>query len=66
MTELNRAANALFPTEGSRVGNVKFFTLARQVDAERLAEQLNRADSQIELGNVQPVDDIDGDLSIPV
>lgn len=66
MTELNRAANALFPTEGSRVRNVKFFTLARQIDGEQLAEQLNRADSQIELGNLRPVDDIDGDLSAPV
>jgi len=63
-TQLERAANALFPPEGNRVGNVKFFRgRVRQVTAEQMAEQLNRADAQIATGECVATTDIDGDLS---
>ena len=63
ISQLQRAADALFPAEGSLVGNVKFFTLNNGVTAEDLAEQMNRADAQIAAGESFPVDDIDGDLT---
>lgn len=64
-TELNRAADALFPSDGTgRVGNIKFFRgRRRDVTAEELAHQLNRADAQVRSGNIKPVIDIDGDLT---
>lgn len=64
-TELNRAANALFPSDGNnRVGNIKFFRGNRRtVSAEDFAVQLNRADDQVASGGVRPATDIDGDLT---
>lgn len=63
-TQLDRAANLLFPASGNRVGNVKFFLgHNREVTAEQLAEQFNRADAQVRAGESIPVDDIDGDLT---
>jgi hypothetical protein len=64
ITELERAAKAMFPPEGSLVSNVKFFTLNRSVTGEQLAEQLNRADAQISACCSKLVEDIDGDLTI--
>lgn len=63
-SQLERAVHALFPPEGSRVGNVKFFLSgnSRFVTAEQLAEQLNRADAQIRVNHISPTEDIDGDL----
>jgi len=59
-TELERAADALFPSTGNRVGNVKFMRGRRTgVSAEELAEQLNRADAQVREGLSAPVADID-------
>lgn len=59
-TELNRAADALFPSTGNQVGNIKFMRGRRTgVTAEHLAEQLNRANAQVRSGQVQPVQDID-------
>ncbi len=63
--QLDRAANALFPSgERSEVGNIKFFRgRRRQVPTEQMAEQLNRADAQIAAGDIQPMDNVDGDLT---
>lgn len=60
--ELERAANALFPSTGNEVGNVKFMRgHNRQVTAEQIAEQFNRAEAQVANGLVSPVDNIDDD-----
>jgi hypothetical protein len=57
---LERAANTLFPANGGHVANVKFFLgSSRAVTAEQLAEQLNRANSQVKAGLSTAVDDID-------
>jgi hypothetical protein len=62
--QLERAANAMFPSEGNRVGNVKFFRgHNRNATAEQIAEQFNRADAQIRAGESHPLADIDGDLT---
>ena len=59
-TEVDRAADAMFPSTGNRVGNVKYMRGRRTgVTAEQLAEQLNRADAQIRAGACARVDDID-------
>jgi hypothetical protein len=60
-TQLDRATNALFPSAGNRVGNIKFMRGTRTgVTAEELAEQLNRADAQVRAGGeTAPVADID-------
>lgn len=63
-TQLDRAANALFPSTGNRVGNVKFcLGLSRVATAEQIAEQFNRADAQVRAGVSVPATDIDGDLT---
>jgi len=64
-TELDRAANSLFPSTGpSQVGNIKFFRgRHREVTSEQMAEQLNRADSQVRAGESRPNNNIDGDLT---
>ena len=62
---IDRAIEALFPLEGNRVGNVKFFLgHGREVSGEQLAEQLLRADAQVAAGESHFVIDIDGDLSV--
>jgi len=63
-TQLERAAEILFPAGGSTVGNVKFFTVNRQVTGEQLADQLLRADSQVAAGEAVLVVDVDGDLTV--
>ena len=63
-SHMDRAANALCPSTGNQVGNVKFFRgRSRAVTAEQLAEQLNRADAQVRSGESVPVANIDGDLT---
>ncbi len=60
---LERAANSMFPATGGRVANVKFFLgSSRSVSAEQLAEQLNRANSQVRAGLSAPVINIDGEI----
>ena len=61
--ELDLAANTLFPPNGTnRVGNVKFFRgRRRDLTAEELAEQFNRADAQVRSGDLQPHANIDGE-----
>ncbi|BGE86809.1 MULTISPECIES: hypothetical protein [Methylosinus] len=63
-SQLDRAAGILFPAnDAARVGNVKFFTLNRHVTGEQLADQLLRADAQVEAKEATLVLDIDGDLT---
>ena len=62
--QLERAADAMFPSEGNRVGNVKFFRgHNRNATSEKIAEQFNRANAQIKAGESHPLADIDGDLT---
>lgn len=47
-SQFDRASNALFPIEGGRVGNVKFFLgNIRGVRREQLAGEYNRAEAQV-------------------
>ena len=64
-TQLERAANALFPSTGNRVGNIKFFRgQNRGATAEQLAEQFNRAEAQVRAGSeVVTTEKIDGELT---
>ena len=63
-TQVKRATDALFPTDGSvETGNVKFFLgSSRVVTAEQLADQLVRADAQVREGVARPLKTLDGDL----
>lgn len=65
MNEVNRAADALYPSTGTRrTGNVKFFRgLSRDVTAEQLANQLQRASSQIVTGEAIRVTNVDADVA---
>lgn len=59
-TQLDVAANLLFPSEGNRAGNIKFFRgRTRSLTAERLAHQFVQAERQISTGATAPVDNID-------
>jgi len=64
-TQLERATNALFPSNGNnRVGNIKFFRgRRREITSEELAQQLNRADAQVRENHITPNQNIDGDLT---
>jgi hypothetical protein len=60
MTQLNRAANMLFPSTGASAANIKFFAgTSRAVTAEQLAEQFVRAETQIRHGDAVACNDID-------
>lgn len=63
--ELERAANALFPSTGnSRVANVKFMRgHSRVITADQLANQLNRADAQVRANEATLITNIDEDLT---
>lgn len=57
---IERAADLLFPADGRRTLNVKFFSAAeRHVTASALAEQIVRAEAQIGAGNARYVADVD-------
>ena len=57
------AADLLFPPEGRRVGNVKFFLGSRRVvTADELASEVMSAQQQIGDGRANRITDIDGDL----
>lgn len=61
-TQLDRANNALFPSDGRSARNIKFFAgRCTTVTAEQRAEQFNRAESQIASGRVMPLVSIDRD-----
>jgi hypothetical protein len=60
---VTQAVEALFPSEGRSVSNVKFFQGTRtEVSASELAHEILRADTQIRDGQAVLVEDIDGDL----
>lgn len=60
MTQLERAANMLFPLEGAQAANIKYFAgTARSVTGEQLAEQFVRAETQVRHGETAPCIDID-------
>ncbi len=62
-TQVERAVDALFPQEGSRVRDVKFHRgWKAEVTAEQLAAELLSADEQIRSGTAKKVTDIDGNL----
>ena len=59
-TYVERAADLLFPHEGRRALNVKFFDACEQhASAEELAAQIVRAEAQIANGTAELVADID-------
>lgn len=59
-SQLDRAADTLFPSDGPAVGNIKFFRgRSRTVTAERMAEQFNRAEAQVRNRETSPVANID-------
>lgn len=62
--KLNRTADAMFPEDGSRdTVNVKFFLGDnRSVTAEALADQLDRADAQVNSGVAKRRTSLDGEL----
>jgi predicted transcriptional regulator len=61
--EVERAANALFPSQGQAVTNIKFFLGSkRSITAEELAEQVNRAEAQVRNKLAVPSQKLDGDL----
>ncbi len=62
--QLEAAMNLLFPANGSRIGNLKFFRgVSREVTAEQLSEQYVSAENQIQSRTAVLVADVDGDLA---
>lgn len=57
---LNRVADALFPSTGDRVRNVKFFRgCSSTVTAEELSAQLESANEQVANGKATLVESVD-------
>jgi hypothetical protein len=64
ITQVERIKNAFFSQDDHSVDNVKFFLgNARAVTAEKLAEQLERAEVQIRIGNAVKTKKLDGELT---
>ena len=62
--KIERQCNAMFPTEGTHVVNVKFFLgTSRSVTGAELADQLARADAQLRSKATSRVKELDGDLT---
>ena len=62
-SEIDRASTALFADGGINATNVKFFMgFKRDVTAEQLAAQLNRADAQVRAGAAVSSKTLDGDI----
>ncbi len=60
---LSVSVNALFPPQGARIANVKFFRGSnREVTAEQLIAQFYTAERQVIEGKATRMDDVDGDL----
>jgi hypothetical protein len=60
MDLIDRAADLLFPAEGQRTFNVKFFCAGDDnVSVDELAEQIVRAETQIRNGSARLVTDVD-------
>jgi hypothetical protein len=63
-TQVERAIETLFPQEGGRVRNIKFYRgWNPAVTADQLAEQVLSANEQIRNGTAERIVDIDGDLN---
>lgn len=59
---INRAADLLYPGDGRRTLNVKFLDACDyNVTADELAEQIVRAEAQINSGTARVVMDVDND-----
>lgn len=59
-SQLDVAANMLFPSTGNTTRNIKFFRgHSRSLTAERLAHQFVQAERQIITGATAAVDNID-------
>jgi hypothetical protein len=59
-SEIERAADLLFPAEGPQTQNIKFFCVGDEnVSAAELAEQIIRAESQIRAGTARALENID-------
>jgi hypothetical protein len=64
MNYIERAAELLFPVNGSQTLNVKFFCAGEaNVSAEALAEQIVRAEVQLQNGTARLVENVDRDLT---
>ena len=64
MSYIDRAAELLFPENGPRTLNVKFFCAGESnITAEELAEQIVRAHVQIQNGTARLVTDVDRHLT---
>ena len=62
--QIRLAANTLFPDDGARARDIKFFDAGMSgVTAQQLAEQVNRAEAAIRHGRVQEVDDVEDYLT---
>lgn len=60
MSLIDRAADLLFPVEGQRTLNVKFFCAGEDnISVDDLAEQIVRAEAQISSGSARLVTDVD-------
>lgn len=58
--QLDLAKKRLFDTDGLNVQNIKMFPgTSRDATPEQVAEQINRAISQIEAGDVEFVDNFE-------
>jgi len=64
-TQIERAAQMLFPDEGGRTLNIKFFCggVENNISAESLAEQVVRAEVQIRAGSARLVENVDSHLT---
>ena len=64
-SQVQRMSAAMFPLEGTKVVNVKFFLgTSRAVTAEELADQLDRADAQLRSGAALRTTKLDAELTI--
>jgi hypothetical protein len=63
-SQLDHAANALFPLNGpNRVANIKFYRgHSREITADQMADQFSRADAQVRAGQAERIDDIDAEV----
>lgn len=64
MSQVDRAAAQLFPTEGGKIRNIKFLCGGQpNVSAEEVAEMILRAESQVRSGAVKRLETIDSHLT---
>lgn len=65
MSQIERAADLLFPVNGSQTRNIKFLCAGRNgVDAEELAAMVVRAELQVREGVAKPIRDVDSYLTV--